>query len=498
MDDQSREHDVGGQIRDSLRVLREQWWLILLCVALTTGAAAAYTSRLDKEYEASAKLLLQPDNLNSTIAGTELAGTDPTRQANTDAQLAALPAVAARVTKELDMPLSATAIRTRANPDSNILTVSVTDRDPARAALFANEFAQQFIVFRRDTTRKRFRRALSTLQTRLARARRGTPEFAALRAQSKQLRLLVSLQTGDAELVQEATPPGRAVRPRPFRNVALGAIAGLLLGLGFAVLRDRLDRRIKREDEVEALLPDVPVLGLIPHPRRGRTGQLMTGEAFHTLQANVALLSRRRPLKTLLITSAAPGEGKSTVALNLALAMRAVGRRPLVLDADLRRPSLSQLLDADARVGVSSILAGEGTVGSSIQRRSVEPPGNGNGPMVALAGEVSLVAAGSGTASVPLLLNETSLGALLRETRDRDECVIFDGPPVGSFGDMLPLAKEVDGVILVVRLYASRMDHVKRLVAQLESAAIDPIGVVILGRPSLAPPGYYAGYYAES
>lgn len=493
MEDRSPEHDVGGEIRDALRVLREQWWLILLCLVLTAFAAAAYTSTQEKQYEASARLLLQQDNLSSTISGTGLAGTDPTRQANTDAQLAALPAVAARVTEQLDMPLSATAISTAANPDSNILTVTVRDRVPRRAALFANAFAKQFIVFRRETTRRRYQRALRTLQTRLARSRRGTAEYASLRAQERQLKLLVSLQTGDAELVQPATAPVQAILPRPTRNIALGVLVGALLGLGLAFLRDRLDRRIKNEDQLAAVLPDVPVIGLVPQPRRGRLSRLMTGDAFHTLQANLALLGRAQPLKTLLITSAAPGEGKSTVALNLALAMRGAGRTPLVLDADLRRPSLSTRLKADRRFGVSSILAGDATVATSVQERSVEPSRNGDGPAVALSGELSLVGAGPSPASVPLLLNEHSLGSLLQETRARDECVIFDGPPVGSFADMLPLAKEVDGVILVVRLYYSRKDHVKRLSAQLASAEIEPVGVVVLGTPT-APSSYYASY----
>ena len=465
----------------------------MLCLVLTAFATAAYTSTLGKEYEASAKLLLQPDNLGSTISGTGLTGTDPTRQANTDAQIVALPAVAARVTKKLKKPLSATAVRATANPDSNILTVTVTDSAPQRAALFANAFGEQFIAFRRDTTRKRYRRALRTVQTRLSRALRGTPEYAALRAQSKQLPLLVSLQTGDAELVQPATTPGTAVRPNPARNVALGVIVGALLGLGLAVLRDRLDQRIKNEEEIAALLPGVPVIGLISDRRRGHASQLMTAEGFNTLQANLGMMGRGRPLQTLLVTSAKPREGKSTVALNLALAMRESGGSTLLLDADLRRPAVSERLNADRQSGVSRILAGEGSIETSVQERKVNPSRNGDGPSVALAGKVSLVAAGPPAPNVPLLVNERSLQSLMQETRTREECVIFDGPPVGTFADMLPLAKEVDGVIVVVRLYHSRGDEIKRLAAQLESAAIEPIGVVVLGA-AIGPSSYYSEY----
>src|SRR3954470_3880536 len=369
LEDQSSGPDFGGQIRDLARVLREQWWIVAICVALAAFAAAAYTGTQDKKYEASAKLLLQTDNLSSTIAGASIPGVDPTRQTATDAQLAALPAVARRVSAKLKEPLAAAAVRTSAGPDSNIIGITVTDSNPRRAARFANAFANQYILFRRDTTRQRYARALRTVQTRLAQTRPGTPDAATLGAQAKQLKLLVSLQTGDAQVVQAASPPAAASSPDPARNIAVGAVAGLLLGLGLAFLRDRLDRRLKSERQLATLLPNIPIIGLVPEPGRRRVSQQMTAEAFHSLQANLALLSRARPLKTLLITSATPEEGKSTVALNLGLAMKEKGQQALVLDADLRRPSLSQRVKADRRVGVSRILAGEASVGSSVQER---------------------------------------------------------------------------------------------------------------------------------
>jgi capsular exopolysaccharide synthesis family protein len=479
-----------------MRVLREQWWIILLCVLLTTFAAAAYTSTLKKEYEATAKLLLQTDNLSATISGTGVAGVDPTRQAATDAQLVALPTIARRVSQKLKEPLAAAAVDTGAGPDSNILTVTVTDPNPARAARFANEFARQYIRFRRDTTRQRYSNALRTVQTRLAQTRKKTPDYATLQAQAKQLRLLVSLQTGDAQIVQLASTPTAAVRPQPSRNIALGGIFGLLLGFALAFLRDRLDRRLKNEDQLEDLLPGVPVIGLVPEPRRSRASRLMTAEGYHTIEANLSLIRRERRLETLLVTSAAPGDGKSTVAMNLAMAMTERGRTALVMDADLRRPSITARVKADARVGVSSILAGEGSLETSIQEHEIEPSRNGSGPSVALFGQIRMVPAGPPPANVQLLLSDTSLHELLLASQARSETVIFDGPPVGSFADMLPLAKEVDGVIAVVRLYHSRREQLKRFAAQLGNAGINPVGVVVLGA-STGPSRYYADYLSK-
>jgi succinoglycan biosynthesis transport protein ExoP len=485
--------DFGGQVRELTRVLREQWWLILLCVVLTTFAAAAYTSAQDKLYETSAKLLLQSDNLSSTISGTGIGGIDPTRQSATDAQLVASPTVAARVQKQLRQPLDGASVHSAANPDSNILTVTVRDKRPKRAARIANAFASQYIVFRRDTTKQRYQRALATVQTRLAQTRRNTPDHATLQAQAKQLRLLVSLQTGDAQLIQPAPVPTASIEPKPARNITLGVIIGLLLGLGLAFLRDRLDRRVKNEEQLRTVMPDVPLIGLVPEPRRGRASRVMTAEGYHTLQANLVLLSRDRSLRSILVTSADPGEGKSTVAVNLALAMIEKGQNALVFDADLRRPALSQRVQADSRVGVSQILAGEGTVETSVQERTVEPSRNGDGPNIALAGPLAIVPAGPQAANVQLLVNDRSLSALLAASRDRTELAIFDGPPVGSFADMLPLAKEVDAVIVVVRLYHSRKDQLMRFMGQLDNASIKPIGVVVLGATT-GPSRYYADY----
>jgi capsular exopolysaccharide synthesis family protein len=222
----------------------------------------------------------------------------------------------------------------------------------------------------------------------------------------------------------------------------------------------------------------------------------MTAEGFHTLQANLSLLAHGRPLKTLLVTSAAPGEGKSTVALNLALAMVEKGESALVIDADLRRPSLTARVKAEAPAGVSTILSGQGTLEESVQGRTVEPSRNGSGPSIALGGDLTIVPAGPSAPNVALLLNDRSLGALLEASRERAEHVIFDGPPVGSFADMLPLAKDVDGVIVVVRLFHSRKDQLKRFAAQLANASIEPVGVVVLGA-AIGPSRYYAGYLAK-
>jgi Mrp family chromosome partitioning ATPase len=129
-----------------------------------------------------------------------------------------------------------------------------------------------------------------------------------------------------------------------------------------------------------------------------------------------------------------------------------------------------------------------------MRQATVAPTRNGKGPIVALSGDLTLVPAGPTPPNPQLLLNERRLEALLAEARVSSDTVIVDGPPLGLFSDMLPVARRVDGVIVAVRLYHSRRDHLKRFAEQMKDSGIEPLGVVVLGaRDDLH--GYY-GYYS--
>jgi receptor protein-tyrosine kinase len=317
-----------------------------------------------------------------------------------------------------------------------------------------------------------------------------SPERTRLREQARQLQLLTTLQTGDAQVVQRADVPTVPFKPRRVRTLIGGLLIGLLVGLALAFLRDKLDRRLKNQDTLHELLPDVPVIGSIPRLGRGAKTRQLAEESFHNLQANVSFLTPDSRLRSVLITSAAPGEGKSTVTANLAIALAAHGGSPIVLEADLRRPALSNVLKLDREVGVSRILAGDGTVAASVKRTPVESSRNGDGPAIVLSGDLNVVPAGPTPPSPQILLNARRLESLLAEARAQSDTVLVDGPPLGVFSDMLPVAQRVDGVILAVRLYHSRTDGIKRFAEQLANAGIRPIGIVVLGE-RVQLPGYY-------
>lgn len=482
MPGENTRRDVAAQLREFGRVLREQKWLVALCVILAGFAAAAYSSSQQKIYSSTAKLLLQPGDLGAAIVGTGVGSTDPQRQAATDSQLVSLPAVGQRVAKRLG-PLAPATISTSQSGDANIISVDVRDPDPNRAASIANAFASEYIKFRSEANKRRYLLALRTLQTRLDRIpkRKRSSQRTRLRQQAKDLQLLSSLQTGDAQVIQDALPAGAPVSPKPTRDLVLGVIFGAFLGIALAFLRDRLDRRVKNQKEVEEIFPDVPVIGWIPKTRRAAASKLRTSDAFYALRTNLGYLTPNGSFRSLLVTSAMAGEGKSSVAMNLGLVMSGLDEHVLLLDADLRRPALSRRVEADSRVGVSTILAGDTEVDTAVQRRAVDASMNGTGPVPALAGELSLVPSGPLPTSPQLLLTAHALDGLLKGARMASDVLIVDGPPIGAVADMLPVARNVDAVIVVVRLYHSRKDALERLAAQLANAKVTPAGLVLLG-----------------
>lgn len=487
---ETERRDAAAQIRDQLRVLREQMWLIVFCIALAVAAAGVYTLEQDEVYQAEAKVLIRPETLSSTLTQLGPSGGDPTRETATNRELVDIPPIVRRVHERLG-PSSfavnlAKAVHSESLADSNILAIVTRDSQGKRAADISNAFAEEFIAFRRASNRGRLEEAIKLLDTRIRRLSRGRPsrgerrQIEQLRDQATDARLLASLQTGDAQIVQEAGPPEDPVEPTPERNLLFALLFGTLLGIALAFLRDRLDRRLKAEAKVHSLFPGVPIIGSIPRARRGKKARV-AAERFRALEANLALLGAGGAPKSLLVTSASGGDGKSTTVLNLALAMAEQRRRPVIVEADMRRPELSERLGLDGSGGVSNVLARQIPLERALRRAKVEAGGGRRGPRAALSGDVVVVPAGTEPPNPGSLLGAGAVDDLLRHAAVQGGVVLVDGPPLGLFSDVMPLAGRVEGVIVVVRLYHSRRDAIAALAEQLANAHITPVGVVVLG-----------------
>jgi tyrosine-protein kinase len=485
--DETRPVDSSARITEQLRVLRERRWLILACVVITTVAAAAATLTATKEYSATARLLVEPhDELRSSVLGSGFSAQDADRQAATDLELFSLEPIAASVIRDLNLSMSPSALLSKVEADtkgtSNLIAVSATTDDPHTSSRVANAFGREYIAFRLTSNRRRLDTALSQVRAQITRLEPlgRTPELTQLKDQEDQIQLLRTLETGGASLVEPARPPGEASSPKPKRDIPLALVFGLLLGVALAFFRDKLDQRIKDEDHVRALLPDVPIVGMIPG-RHGRSTRALETEGFRTLNTNLGFLNVGRPLQTLLITSSMAGEGKSTTSMNLALAMAERGRAVILFESDMRRPGLSTSFSLRGEPGVSNLLAGMGSVEEYLVPLQVDSSTNGRGPAAVLSGLVQFLPAGPSPPNPQALLDDGRIDDVLKKTTELADTVVIDGTPVGPFSDMLPVARRVDGVIVVVRLNYTRRGELGRLLDQLDQASIRPLGIVLFG-----------------
>jgi uncharacterized protein involved in exopolysaccharide biosynthesis len=265
--------DVAAEVRRLGRMLRDQAWIVLICVVVAVGAAAIYESTKDTVYEAQSKVLLIQDDPNASLSG-QTVFLDPVRQRATALELITGPNVAARARRQLRTKKPIGPVRAAASGDSNVVTIFARNDSPVLAARTADAYAKQYVEFRRDAVRARYDQALADVRNRINRLERSGSAASAdqlrqLRDQAEQLSLLASTRLPDATVIQRANGFALAKKPRWARTLVLAAIIGLLVGLALAFIRDRLDDRVKTEEDLGDVIPGVPVLAAIPRWRPG-------------------------------------------------------------------------------------------------------------------------------------------------------------------------------------------------------------------------------------
>jgi Mrp family chromosome partitioning ATPase len=537
-----------------LDLLRRRKWVVAIAVLLTPVAAFALSHGQARSYRASADVLLSHQNLAATLTNT----TDPQlnqlpdRYAQTQAELAREPAVAERV-----LAVSRGAVRdaglkpwsvsqflaaSDATPKQNadLLELRVAAPVPALATQLTNSYANQFAAYRRQLDTAAFRNASSQLAERLTALaqthQENSPLYAALRGKQEQIRTLEALQT-PSQVVRSPVEATR-VQPRPIRNAMLGLVLGSLLAIALVMVIEALDTRVRSEDEIAARL-GLSLLGRIPKPSRNlrEHQRLVTlaapdsfeADAFRLLRANLELANLKQHAKTIMITSAAPGEGKSTTAANLCVELARSGKRVVLVDLDLRRPLLHRFFGLDERTGLTSVALGDRTLEEALmlvtisktsgsteawladddehafgQSQDQEPrpvatvSSNGQGdsgePRKVCALEVlptGLLPSDPGD-----FMGTPALKRVLEQLRERADLVIIDAPPflAGSGGPIL--SGEVDGIVVVSRLDAARRPALSELRRLLETATAAKLGFVLTGAKRTD--GYRYGYGSSS
>lgn len=315
--------------------------------------------------------------------------------------------------------------------------------------------------------------------TRLSRSREAAEKrYLALQEKLHVLQLRENARGSSARPIEHAVTPTSPIRPRKGLTLALSLLLGLLAGLCLALLRDRLDDRIATPDEADRML-GLPVLATIPTiPSDSR--RLMTAlppasalaESYRFLRTNVNLATLDEPARTMIVTSAHAGEGKSTTAINLAIAMAMEGRRVVLVDADLRNPGIHRILDLPAAPGLTEVLQGAQPLESAL--RSVQAEG------------LLVLTSGSLPPNPAELLNSPSMKRLIEQLSSLAEVTLFDTPPCLSVTDAQVLAAKVDAVLLVAGSAEARTCEVRRAKEMFDRARTRTLGLVLSkasGRP---------------
>jgi capsular exopolysaccharide synthesis family protein len=493
----------GFDVVSVLGVLKRRAWVVILCTLLVGGGIYAYYNRQPKSYVATAKVLFSDPGLDQAIVApnARTQATDPERQAATNVEGLAVRPVAQRTARAIGGGLSPEAVATHidvnADGRSDFVSVRATAADPQLAARMATTYARQYIAYRRakavtqiraaqtvvrrrlDALSQTTRRARTVPQSRLSRSQSNAlDEERTLREQDNQLSVLASLQTGGAELAEAALPPTSAAAPRTTRNAILGGIVGLLLGVSLAFLFERLDRHVKEPGQLRGNFHQ-PTVGKIPESRALRRPKkyigaglpAFEGEAFRLLWANLRYYNADRDIRSLLVTSPVPGEGKTTIALHVAAIAASTGSRTLLIEADLRRPRLAAVLGLLAERGLISVIHGETELEDAVQRVKL-PYVDGIAPFEALL-------AGGAFSNPTILLDSPAFRHLLREVEREYDLVVIDAPSTAFVSDAIPLLTRVSGVLVVTRLGHSTRVATSQLASQLENVDAPVLGLAV-------------------
>jgi capsular exopolysaccharide synthesis family protein len=471
-------------LRTITRVLSRRWLIIAVCTLGAGAAALALALGEDKQYESSASLLLRPANVESSVFTSASTKTpDATRLAATNADLAGLDVIARRAARRVKQRrvngrFVASNVDSFAKQDSDVTTITATTDDPVLSSEIANAFASEYIAFRRSVDRASVRRALPPIERRLAKLtprRRRTREGRRLRRVAQDLQVLAAIRTGGAELLERGRVSHSAVSPSPKKNLAMGLLFGLMLGVALAFVREFSDRRLHDEIDVSRAF-GLPVLAGIPRARDiwksdSRKGGRRSpeGEAFGMLRANLRYLGVGRDIHSLLVTSAGRADGKSAVAWNLAMAEAKAGRSVLLIEADLRAGRVAERLHSTPGSGLTLLLAG----GASLEESTVT--------VTTASGRFDVVPAGPPVSNPAELGESPQMALLLESAQMRYDLVVVDTPPVSVVADAVPLMSQVGGVILVARLEQTTSERAEDLRERIRRLGVRVLGVVVNG-----------------
>jgi succinoglycan biosynthesis transport protein ExoP len=516
-------------IRAYLRPVRRWWWLILGVVSLVTAGTYIYYNHKPKYYGASTELFVQTSALNQLLVGsTGVASASTVQNLSLLIQTRAVGEQAAKILKHEHARGVVGGISAQPVEESNFITISGTGPTPQDAAVLANAYAKAFVTTQTRQLRSEANKTLHTAREQLAQLGNSFSAETQRQGLEEKIRTLqlIAAQPGSAGIrqVEPAVAVAAPLNHHPKSNAMFAFVISLMLAIAAAFGLEYLTRRITSVEAVEEIY-ELPILTEVPKvdapapfDESGISMAKALHEPFHRLQMNLEMLSHEKPLRTILVASAAPGEGKSIVTRNLALAYREAGRNVAVFDGDFRKATLGALLAAQEGPGFTDILAGRVSFGQAIQPVPVPVLANGNGNgasgengaahepnpewarrvggLPSEKGDLAMVPAGLHTENIATALASGQLEETLKTASETYDTVIIDSSPLLAAADVLPLLSAADGVLLVSRLGVSTRDSAQRLLKELQRVSnINLVGVVVNGIPPRTYRTRAYGYY---
>lgn len=445
------------ELRDYLRILWRRRWLIALAIATAAGSALGFSSRIVPVYEASAKVFIGPRTVQSTDLNSAFAELTFGREFLASyAELLKSRPLAEKVVETENLSISgadlADRIETSIVTNTRIIKLSVTDTDPKRAQRVANALVNTFV----DEDLQDFG------------GRAGV----------------------QANVLEPALEPTVPIKPKPVQNGLIGAVLGLVLGLSMAFLLEQFDTTLRTREDLERALAPLPVLATIP-PVSGSERQLMldlnsrtpASEAFRILRANVQFFAANEPVSKILIASPGTGEGKTTVAINLAVGFALAGVRTMLLECDLRKPVAHRYFVFKRAPGLSEVLLGDAPLSEALVPTRIP--------------DLTVLPAGSPVPNPSELLGAQRIEQVIEKAQTLAPMLIFDSPPALAMSDAYVIAPQVDGVILVVRAGVTHRHRAKETKEAFERLGVRVLGVVWNAAETVGGYDYYR-YYNDS
>lgn len=436
-------------LHDYLRLLRRNLILLIVMVDLGLGLAIAYSLIRPPTYAATAELFVSTQQATN---GQDLSqgGNYAQQVVKNYASVATTPYVLEPVIKQLGLHTTAARLKDEVAVDApsslTMIEITVSDGSAVRSADIANAVSSSLT------------RAVPVL----------SPSGA---GQTSPVKI---------KLVTPAVVPDTPASPNLPLNLGIGLLTGLILGLAIAVIRDVLDTRVRSEADV-ASVTESPILGAIGFDRQVPAHPLIVtsaphspqAEAFRSLRTNLQFLGMGKTGQAFVITSPLAGEGKSTTSVNLALAIADAGIRVLLVEADLRRPKLTEYLGIDGGLGLSDVLIGKATLDQALQ------PWGDRG--------LTVLPSGQRPPNPSELLQSDEMGTLMGEIRSRFHVVILDAPPTLPVSDAALITGRASGAILVCAAKRTNRAQLRAALEVLDQVDAKVVGIVMTMVPRRGP-----------